>query len=180
MEIDHLSDEQYGLLFDVRRSARYHDRRSGFFTKMHQLTGVLTVLLAGSVIFDIARPGDSPFWLLALATLGAGLAAIDFVVGYATRATTHRELKNRWLDLEMAMIDGDLTEQTWHAYRLERLRIEKDEPPVYRALDLLCHNELLVADAHCTTGDQSPLRWKLNFLQRSTSQLYRWPNVTAC
>lgn len=180
MDIDHLSQGQYGLLFDVRRSARYHDRRSGFFTKMHQLTGVLTVLLAGSVIFDIARPGDSPLWLLALATLGAALAAIDFVVGYATRATTHRELKNRWLDLEMAMIGGDQTEPTWQAYRLKRLLIEKDEPPVYRALDALCHNELLVAGAHCTPGDQSPLRAKLNFLQRSTSQFYRWPNIAAC
>ncbi|MBN8516221.1 MAG: hypothetical protein J0M14_18475, partial [Candidatus Accumulibacter sp.] len=59
-------------------------------------------------------------------------------------------------------------------------RIEKDEPPVYRALDILCHNELLVAGAHCAPGDQSPLRAKLSLLQRSTSQFYRWPNVTAC
>jgi hypothetical protein len=45
-----MNDEQYGLLTDVRRSIRYHDRRRGFFDLMHRMTSVLTVFMAGVVL----------------------------------------------------------------------------------------------------------------------------------
>lgn len=176
---DRLNDDQYGLLFDVRRSARYHDRRVSFFTTMHKLTGVLTVLLSGSIIFDIARPGDNPWWLLSIAVGGAALATIDFVVGYASCATAHRELMMRWSELEIEILKGPSDETAWEKYRLDRLLIEKDEPPIYRALDLLCHNELLVVDKHCESGEK-PSNWaRITSFQRWTSQLYRWPNIVA-
>ena len=175
--IENLTDDQYNLLFDVRRSVRYHDRRIGFFTKMHQITGVFTMLMSGSIIFDIARPGNNPMWLLIVAVIAAVLATTDFVVGYASHASNHRELKTRWTDLEMEMFKGGLDEIVWKSYRLKRLLIEKDEPPVYRALDSLCHNELLVAEAHCKPGETSPHWARVSPFQRWTSQLYRWPNI---
>ena len=141
-----MTDAQYALYFDVRRSIRYHDRRSAFFERMHQLTGVLTVLLAGSVLFDIARPGDNPAWLLALAAIAALFSAFDIVIGYAAKAGQHRDLKARFAALEIAIVTGNADAATWQAHHTERLRIEQDEPPIYRALDLLCHNELMRAE----------------------------------
>lgn len=171
MNLHEMSDQQYGLLFDVRRSVRYHDRRCAFFERMHQVTGGLTVLLAGSVLFDIARPGDSPAWLLAVAAVAAVLAAWDIIVGYAGQAGRHRDLKARFVALEMRMFAGDDAAETWSDYQVERLAIEQDEPPIYRALDVLCHNELLRAER--SDAPAAPLSdW-----QRFTCHLYHWPDI---
>jgi hypothetical protein len=171
-----MSNEQYGLFFDVRRSIRYHDRRRAFFERMHQLTGVLTVLLAGSVLFDIARPGDNPAWLLALAAVAAVLSAFDLMVGYATKAGLHRDLKSRFGALEMSILSGDAAPETWQAHQLERLRIEQDEPPVFRALDLLCHNELLRADGFDESAPAGHFA-ALSGWQRVTRHLFHWADL---
>jgi hypothetical protein len=50
MNIEDMTDAQYGLLFDVRRSIRYHDRRRAFFETLHRITSALTILLVGWVL----------------------------------------------------------------------------------------------------------------------------------
>jgi len=171
-----MSHAQYGLFFDVRRSIRYHDRRRAFFERMHQLTGALTVLLAGSVLFDIARPGDSPAWLLALAAIAAILSAFDMIVGYAAKAGLHRDLKHCFGHLEMAIVSGSADDATWQAHRMERLRIEQDEPPIYRALDLLCHNELLRADGLDESAAAAHYA-RLGVWHRVTRHLFHWADL---
>lgn len=175
-DMDH---DQYGLLFDVRRSARYHDRRRAFFERLHQVTGGFTVLLAGSVLFDLARPGDTPEWMTALAVVAALLSAWDMVVGYSSKAGLHRDLKGRFIALEMAILAGDDQPDTWAKYEVERLRIEQDEPPIYRALDLLCHNELLVAEGHKRTGDAAAHFADVGKVQRFTRHIVHWPDLAA-
>lgn len=175
MNLHDLNDAQYGLLFDVRRSIRYHDRRRAFFERLHQITGGLTVLLAGSVLFDLARPGETPAWLSALAVVAALLSAWDIVVGYASKAGAHRELRQRFGALEMAILSGDLGDSTWNEHRLARLRIEQDEPPVYRVLDMLCHNELLRAEG---VGDAA--HWaKVSAWQKATRHIFRWSDMAS-
>ncbi len=175
MNLRDLNHEQYGLLFDVQRSMRYHDRRRAFFDRLHQITGGLTVLLAGSVLFDIARPGATPWWLSSLAVAAALLVAWDMVVNYAAKAGLHRELRRRFGVLEMAMLSGDLEDGTWQEHHLERLRIEQDEPPVYRALDLLCRNELLRAE-----GISNPAhRARVSGWQKATRHLLHWADLSA-
>lgn len=173
-----MNDKQYGLLFDVRRSIRYHDRRRSFFEQLHQITGCLTVLLSGSVLFDIARPGDSPAWLLALAVVAALLSAWDMVVGYAAKAGAHRDLKKRFAALEILIVSGDASSGTFISHQIERLRIEQDEPPIYRALDLLCHNELLRAEGFRENDDEAHFS-RINGFQRLTRHLFHWPDLTA-
>lgn len=167
-----MTDDQYALLFGVRRSVRYHDRRRAFFERLHRLTGVLTVLMAGSVLFDIGQPGETAGWLMTLAVVAALLAALDLVVGYAARASQHRDLKGRFVDLEMAILSGDETPEVWTAHRLARLAIERDEPPIYRALDLLCHNEVLLAEGGKTADLVVLRKW-----QRRTRHLFHWPDI---
>lgn len=178
MNLKDLDNDQYGLLFDVRRSIRYHDRRRGFFERLHRLTSVLTILMAGSVLYDLGKTGDTASWLLGLSAIAALLAALDMVVGYSAWATRHQELKARFAALEIDMLSGNATPATWNEYRLQRLRIERDEPPVYRALDLLCHDELLVAEGH--TRAKSPDQFSdLGLWQRWTSQFWHWSDVAS-
>jgi len=167
-----MTDDQYALLFGVRRSVRYHDRRRAFFERLHRLTSVLTVLMAGSVLFDIGRPGETAWWLMTLAVMAALLASLDMVVGYAARASQHRDLKRRFVDLEMAILGGDDMPEVWTTHRLARLAIERDEPPIYRALDLLCHNEMLLAEGG-KTADLIVLKRS----QRWTRHLFHWPDI---
>lgn len=176
MNTKDLADDHYGFLFDVRRSVRYHDRRRAFFERMHQVTGGLTVLLAGSVLFDLARPGETPWWMSALAVAAALLSAWDMVVGYASKAGLHRDLKGRFVALEMAILAGNDQSEAWASHKIERLRIEKDEPPIYRALDLLCYNELLRAEGHKQDGGHFA---DVGKLQRFTRHIFHWPDLVA-
>lgn len=170
-----LNDAQYGLLFDVRRSVRYHDRRRAFFERMHQVTAGLTVLLAGSVLFELARPGETAAWLVSLAAVAALLSAWDIVVGYAGKAGLHKDLKARFGALEMAILSGDGSPDAWNGNQIERLRIEQDEPPVFRALDLLCHNELALAEGF-DRNDKAHFERLTNW-QRATRHIFHWANL---
>lgn len=170
MNLSALDDAQYGLLFDVRRSIRYHDRRRAFFERMHRVTGALTIILAGGVIFELAGTGSPALWLQVIAAGSAILAAMDIVVGYSSKANLHDGLRVRFVDLEISMLSGDLEHLTWQGHRQKRLEIEREEPPIYRALDLLCHNELCKAEGitpNATVGTFKQL----------TSQLFTWSNI---
>jgi hypothetical protein len=144
---------------------------------MHQLTGGMTVLLSGSVLFDLAKPGETASWLLALAATAAVLSAWDIAVGYAACAAHHHGLRGRFAALEIAILNGDSNAASWAAYQRERLLIEQDEPPVYRALDLLCHNELLVAEAGRRDGDNAEHLWTVSTWQRMTRHLLHWGDI---
>lgn len=175
MAYDALTDDQYQLLFDVRRSARYHDRRRAFFERLQQINSGMTILLSGSVLFEIARPGETPWWMYALAVTAALLSAWDIVVGYGRMADRHRDLRIRWCSMEIDMLDAD-PKTGWSDFARRRLDIEKDEPPVYRALDVLCHNELLVADNHGKPGECQGW-FKMPAIQRWTAQVFQWHNI---
>lgn len=171
-----LSHEQYGLLFGVRRSVRYHDRRRAFYERCHHLTSLLTILMAGSVLFELGKPGDVAGWLKAISVFAALLASMDMVVGYSKRATLHGDLRERFALLEIAMIDGGVEDSAWQKHQRERLMIEKDEPPIYKVLDLLCHNELAEAEGF-KRRDSPEYFFKASWWQRFTSQVFRWENA---
>lgn len=172
MKRQDLSDEQYGFLFDVRRSMRYHDRRCGFFDQMHRVTNFLTILMAGSVLYSIGGLGNGSWWFTLVAASAAMLASMDMVVGYARRAGQHKELRNRFARLEIEILNSN-QENDWLQFEVERLKIEQDEPPVYRALDLLCRNEMLVAE-----GIDDPNEFSgVSSLERLTCHFFHWPNI---
>lgn len=178
MNIHAMSDRQYSLLFGVRRSLRYHDRRRAFFERLHQITSGLTILLAGSVLFELARPGETAAWMIVMAVVAALLSVWDIVVGYAPKAGLHRDLKLRFIALEIAMLAGGDDEATWQQHEIERLRIEQDEPPIFRALDTLCHNELLRAEGFRKDSDAKHF-FSVNCFQRLTRHLFHWSDLNA-
>lgn len=140
---------RHDLLFGVRRSVRYHDRRVAFYERIHNVI-LLAALVLGSASIaafaaDFAQGWDQ--WLkLAPAALVSVLASIDLVVGTSAKARLHDRLKRDFINLETEMEShwGDSEEQVAQ-WTSRRLRIEADEPPVLRMLDTLCHNELVHA-----------------------------------
>lgn len=172
-----ISHEQYGLLFDVRRSVRYHDRRRAFYEQWQHFTSFLTILMAGSVLFDLAKSGETAWWLQLISVLAAFFAAMDMVIGYSKRASLHSSLRERFALLEIAMVTGDAEDATWSAYQRERLMIEKDEPPLYKVLDNLCRNELLEAEGFKRKKYPGQF-FDATCWQELTAQFFRWENVS--
>lgn len=172
-----ISHEQYGLLFDVRRSVRYHDRRKAFYEQLHHFTSFLTILMAGSVLFELAKSGESPWWLNTISVIAAVFAALDMVIGYSKHASLHSSLRERFALLEIDMVSGDAEEKTWSAYQRERLMIEKDEPPLYKVLDNLCRNELLEAEGFKRKKHPEQF-FDATCWQELTAQFFRWENVS--
>lgn len=167
-----LSDEHYALLFDVRRSIRYHDRRRAFYERLHHVTSLLTILLAGSVLFDLAKEGETAAWLVWVSTAAALLAAVDMVIGYAKQSSLHSSLRERFANLEIEMISGSDNGDCWVGYQKERLLIEKDEPAVYPVLDGLCRNELLIAEGY-SKKDTPEYFFDSSFWHPWTAQFFR-------
>lgn len=167
MKISDLSEEMWALLFGVRRSARYHDRRVRFYDFMHT-SATATALIFGSAavagVLSTNQNGDKV--AVVSAALVSIFAAFDLVCGFSRKTWQHAELKRRFLLLEGKII-GNHDDDSLGCYQAERLTIEMDEPPVMRALDLLCHNELLRAEG---LDGAEPI----GFIKRNTAQLIAW------
>lgn len=140
------ANARYHLLFDARESVRYHDRRVAHFELLQRLTNLLTILLAGIVAMELlgAKEEVRPvYWFTRIvAGLGALMSAFDLLVGFARSADLHRGLKRRFIELEKKC-SGEFDAKQMAQ---ERLTIEADEPPIYRALQLLCTRELAIAE----------------------------------
>jgi hypothetical protein len=134
-------DERHELLFGVRRSVRYHLRRSRFFDIWGKVTSGLNVLFGSAVAATLI--GKSPELGIAFGGVVALISTIDLVVGSALSARNHADLAKRFiaLEAEIERAPGNPI----GALREKRLSIEADEPPVLRTLDVMCHNELAKA-----------------------------------
>lgn len=138
-----LEDRWHDILFGVRRSIRYHQRRRAFFDRLDQLSNMLSVIFGSAAIYGILERDYQALALIASALVTI-LASINLVVGSAQRARAHSDFSRRYVELEKRML-GQPDEQVLHQVSAERLSIEADEPPVLHVLNAMCHNELMRA-----------------------------------
>ena len=146
-----LDDPTYELLFDVRRSVRYHERRRRFFEIWNSITvGAAAVGGSSAVATILSQPNWA--WLpVAFAGTVSLLGALDLVVGTARRADRHGDLSRQFIALEQKFAHGRSLKVKEHEDLVrERLRIEASEPTILRLLDIMCYYEVLVS-----LGDKS-------------------------
>jgi hypothetical protein len=148
----------HDLLFGVRRSVRYHNRRRRFFDNVNRWKTALT-LLAGSAAM-VAILGKDPQTLPLIASAFVTVVStLDLVLATIMKARLHADLARRFLDLERAMIlVKNPTADDGREYTTQRLIIEAEEPPILRVLDVLCHNELMLAMGY-TQSDLCFVPW---------------------
>ncbi len=161
-----------GLLFDLRRSIRYHDHRKGFYVRWHLLTNLLTIFMAGVALTDVLNSSGPTGWasclIKASALMAAFLSAVDMLIGYQRQSSLHDRLKNEFADLEIQLSQ----DRDHDAAKRRRLEIEKNEPPTYYALDALCRNEQLYAEGY---KKNLPNRYlDVGWFARATHNLFRW------
>lgn len=143
---EHLDDRTYALLFGIRRSVRYHDRRRRFYEVWNAVT-VASAVVGGSAAAGALVGQAAVGWLPAvLAAAVAALSAVDLAVGTARSADRHGDLARQFIALEQRFAHARNLGDAEHEDILrERLRIEASEPPVLQLLDAMCHYELLQA-----------------------------------
>lgn len=164
-------EQRWATLWGVQRSVRYHARRQAFFDRWRRITSATGVIFGSAAATDLLRDGGH--WLaVAAAFVVAVFSAADLVVGTAEMARKHDDLRRRFIKLEAKMLSNEEPDsETALAWCAERLDIESDEPPTYRALDLLCENEQAIATG---TDRNVPITW----WQRKTAHWKRWENLT--
>lgn len=137
-----LDKEKYKLLFGVRRSIRYHNRRVLFYDRMHKMAAAFA-LLSGSATVIAVLGEMGAFWTTSFALTVVIFSAIDLIIGPDKAARMHNDLARKFFNLEKSIItEKSITEETLAYFSVERLDIEMNEPPIKRVLDLVCHNEL--------------------------------------
>ena len=160
------------LLFDVRRSVRYHIRRQKFFRNFHRIVLFSSLMLSSVTVAALAEAvGTSwPLWLKVLpAATVSVLAGIDLIARSTEKSWQHSNLARQFIKLERRLVSGsaDLDEELIRDVKDKRLKIEAAEPPVLRVLDTLCHNELMRA-----MGYKKDEMIKVNIIQRWCSPFF--------
>lgn len=144
MSTEPLEDRWDALLFGVRRSSRYHNRRRRFFEGWHNVTSALNVIFSSATIATLLKSDDSIGIAAAFAVVISILSAIDLVVGTSRKAWLHADFAKRFIGLEKQMTRLP-AEKDFQRLCIARLDIEAEEPPVLHVLNTICHNELLRA-----------------------------------
>lgn len=141
-------EERYSdLLFGVRRSVRYHRRRERFLDAIAKAVKVITAGAGAATVLSLVAEG--PDWLIETAAgTTAVFSVLDIVFAFDRTARTHSSLASDFLGLEQDLLRADqgaLALSELVDLEARRLTIESREPPHLRALNLMCHNELVKA-----------------------------------
>lgn len=140
-----LEDKWDALLFGVRRSVRYHERRRHFFDSWNRVTSAISVVFGSAAIATLLEGADK-IWTVAAALAVTITSTVDLVVGTARQSWVHADLAKQFIDLEQEIVGSPATERNLIKYTSKRLEIEKEEPPVKRVLDIIAHNDMIMSD----------------------------------
>ena len=162
---DELQESEYNeLLFAVRRSVRYHRHRERFLDRVYQIGAVLTVFFGSATIAaQLAELPPRWAWVRLLAVSLTTLAgSTELVFGPARAARRHDSLAVSFLALEkdLLRVGSSLTPEALVELQSRRLDIEATEPPVYRVLDAVCHDELVTALGIDPSQRSNVTRWQ--------------------
>ena len=162
---------QWQLVFRVRRSIRYNSRRQGFFETVDRVLTLLLILLGSSAIGTQAKFADPwEFWLVvSIGALVAILSSVMLVFVPGVRAATHRQFVKEFTQLDKKL-SSDRSKGNVRQVWLACLELEAAEPPVMRALDVLCHNELCRAEDVTDPDQYVVVPWR----QRLTANFFSW------
>lgn len=163
----------FNLVWGVDRSVRYHMRREAFFVRWHRLNLFVAMLSSSASVVALGyKISEEVPWIpLVGAAIAAIASSIDLLVGPLEQSKKHYELRQRFTRLSQQICRDDhadvhlLTER-----KCERLDIEREEPPIYRALDLLCHVELLKARGEAGAEN-------VPWYKRYTAHFLRWEGI---
>jgi hypothetical protein len=131
--------DYYFASFAVEKSRRYHSKMLAYYDWCYYLTRAAAAL-TGTASFFVVLAKD-----LGIAKYLTGVVAIatalESVFRFNRKARVHDALCRRFTDLSAKIAAWEPIPANLKKVRAERLKIERDEPPVRRLIDLQSHNE---------------------------------------
>lgn len=179
--MESLATRWKNLEWRIRRSIRYHARREAFFARLESSALALNAILGSATLAAFASSVPFPeFYGLKLgAMFGAAVAvvsAIDLAIGFGAKARRYAELRRRFYDAE-AMMLGEPSDERYAAAMAHVLRTEGEEPPMMHALDVLCHNELMIASGRSKSDPEHAKHfYRVGPIESATAQFFSWSN----
>ena len=137
-----ISTDVYNLLFNTRRSRRYHELRIKFFQRFSVLRLTLMFISTSTTFVFVLQSYDLRDWLQWIAGLAAFFTGIEFAVRFSAREQLHRTLLRLFVELERDITAKGrrITEKQFDEFSARYIEIEMDEPPVLQTLNRLCYN----------------------------------------
>ena len=167
---DWSEDGYYDVCFSVEKCRRYHAKMQAYYDWCYNLTRAATALTGTASFFTLLAGGtDIAKFLTAIV---AAAASLDAVFRFNRKARLHEGLSRRFTELSAKIAGWEPVPQNLKKARAERLRIEKDEPPVRRLIDLQAQNEETrareIPEEHCVplTGLQRVFGYVVTFDMR--------------
>ena len=171
MSEDTLEEKWHKLLFDVNRSIRYHTRRRAFFEKIDMAANMASVIFGSAAVYGVLEKDYSVLALVAAAFVTV-LSGVNLVVSSSRRAREYFDFARRFTELSMKLQCSDeITPELLRTLTAERLRIEAEEPPILRILDVACYIEEARAQGLKIDGIE------LTRTQRALSQFFDFGRI---
>lgn len=130
------------LLFAVRKSVRYHERRQRFFLRWNRTVAIAATAFGTTAVASLLQDAPQTV-LMVIALIVTVVGLLDLVVGTANRLSQHANLEREFVWLERRIVLAAVSEETLADLTAARLEIESREPPVLRVLNVLSHNDVM-------------------------------------
>ena len=170
------------LVFDIRRSIRYHHRRRRHYQNIHNAV-LFVALVSNSAAITAMWSGLLPTQSFAAILPGVVVSVLigfDFVIGSLQKSGLHTDLARQFTELEKQLVgvtDDDI--ELLAGVQRQRLTIEVTEPPILQVLDTLCYNDEVRAQGY-DKGRQIPVgavqRFVADFFDLGAEGLYKTAN----
>lgn len=130
------------LLFNTRRSRRYHEWRVKFFRRFNVLRAVLAAASTSGALAYLLKYNQIDWVLSTLVAVSALLTILELAIRMGARESLHQDLMRSFVTLERDIVakGNSLLEEDYDGLNASYIDIEVNEPPVLRVLNRLCYN----------------------------------------
>lgn len=166
-EADYLWSTRADLLFRVRLSTLYHQKRERFFELLDKCVKAVSVIGGSAALSRLTTPNV----LLAIAATITATSTLALVFSFSERSKRHAELARTFRNLEGEIVaagERDYKESDLSEWTAKERSLESSEPPALGMLVVACHNELSVALGHRDRVVSIP------FVKRLTMNFVDW------
>lgn len=145
MTDEELRRKHHALLFATRRAVRYHMHRQRFLDRISNWGSVATAIVGSATFASLLAEQE---WSMYAAAATAIFSAFEVIFRPGRAAREHNGLAREFIMLEqeaLRVASTGMTEEAILELQTRRLEIEAKEPPIYRVLDVICHDEVVKA-----------------------------------
>jgi len=158
--------------FDADRLQLYNKTRYNFFIRLRKFISFVSLLFSSSTIYSFFSDSSQYF----VAVFGIVMVAIfifDIVFDLSERAAKHYDLYKRShaLLVKIELLESK-DSKLLNKYKKDFKSIEVEEPQIYRALGVCCHNQVVES-----RGLDEKYRYKMTIAQKLFMNVYSYPHL---